>query len=93
MNRRESAVRAAVAAAQERASINRSRNSAFRLNADFIRDLAEWFSDDVAPIETSTSGWRLTFPKRRVRQHLRSLLEESFWASLRTEEADVITLS
>lgn len=83
----ESALRAAVAAAQERASVNRaSRNSAFRLNADFIRDLAEWYSDDVTPIESSSSGWRPTFPKRRVMQHVRSLLEESFWASLRTEE-------
>lgn len=77
----------------------RSREVTFRLNPGFVRTVAEWYSDDQAhlhlaiedaakrnPNETPTPAPRQPFPKGRLIRHIRSLLEEAFWASLRTEE-------
>lgn len=74
-------------------------NSTFRLNPGFVRSVAEWYSDDQAnlllaiedaakrnPNETPSPAPRQPSPKGRLIRHIRSMLEEAFWASLRTEE-------
>lgn len=76
----------------------RNRGATFRLNPGFVRTVEETYSayqanllgtEDAAkqdPKEMPTPAPRQPFPKGRLIRHIRSLLEEAFWASLRTEE-------
>jgi|GEM_PF-4639853 len=74
-------------------------NRTFRINSGFVKSVAEWYCFDQADLRRATEIWakrnqsempnpgpRQPIPERRITRDIRSILEEAFWASLRTEE-------
>jgi hypothetical protein len=73
--------------------------NAFRIDPGFVSRVIEWYGFEQEKTREAREDWERTHPdgqpafksrkavpSRSIRRHIRSLLEEAFWASLRTEE-------